>query len=145
MQPNPTSFQTIADPAPAHTATSQPPDSRTVLIVDDDSAIRGFAAMMLECRGFKTVVAGNGVEALDALQQHPEVSAVLLDVLMPVMDGPQAFTEIRKSWPSVRVILISGLNSEQVFPRFGNPAPDGYLQKPFTIGKLTDALGSLLN
>lgn len=131
--------------APAATATDQPPDFRTVLVVDDDSVIRGLAAMMLECRGFKTVVAGNGLEALQALQQHPEVDAVLLDCRMPVMDGPEAFREIRKSWPAVRVILISGFGSEEVTRLCGDPGPDGFVQKPFTLANLTGAVSGALN
>ena len=145
MLPISTSSQAPADSAPTGIDPDLPADFRTILIVDDDTAMRGFAAMMLECRGFKTFVAGNGMEALQALQQHPEVNAVLLDILMPVMAGPEAFREIRKSWPTIRVILISGFDSEEVARLCGNPPPDGFVQKPFTLANLTGIVNGALN
>ena len=79
------------------------------------------------------------------VQEHPEVNAVLLDVLMPLMNGEEAFREIRKSWPAIRVILISGFNADELAQRFGNSPPDGFVQKPFTIANLTGAVNGALN
>jgi CheY-like chemotaxis protein len=123
----------------------QSQSTQTILVVDDDSAIRTVTALMLKCQGFKTFSASNGLEALHALERHPEINAVLLDVLMPVMNGEEAFREMRRSWPDVRVILVSGFVQNEIDQRFGTPPPDGFMQKPFTFEKLTGALCGALN
>lgn len=103
------------------------------------------AVAMLEIGGFKTFVACNGLEALQQLTKHPEVSAVLLDLLMPVMNGADALREMRKLWPAVRVILVSGFEESETTHRFGEQAPNAFLQKPFTLEMLTGAVRSSLN
>jgi len=67
-----------------------PVERQTVLVVDDDTTILNLTARMLERGGFKTLSAENGLKAILAVQEHPEVSAVVLDVLMPVMSGDDA-------------------------------------------------------
>jgi CheY-like chemotaxis protein len=118
---------------------------QTVLIVDDDSALRCTAAMLLEGHGFKTLVACHGLEALEQLESNPQISAVLLDLLMPVMDGVETFRQIRRFWAGIPVILTSGFALEDLGQRLGNPPPDGFIQKPFTFAKLTHAFDVVLN
>jgi CheY-like chemotaxis protein len=72
------------------------------------------------------------------------VTAVLLDLLMPVMDGEETFRQIRNFWAAIPVILISGFNPGEICQSFANPPPDGFVQKPFTFLKLADALGRVL-
>jgi len=127
---------------PAHDGFSGP---ATVLVVDDDISLRTTTAMMLECLGFKTLAAANGLEALQQMEKHSGVGAVLLDVLMPVMDGEETFRQMRNLWAGVPVILISGFELAQMADRFGDPLPEGYLQKPFTLAKLAGAVRGVLN
>ena len=122
-----------------------PASDQIVLIVDDDVALRSTAAMMLECQGFKTVVAGNGLEAIQQLERNPQISAVLLDLLMPVMDGEETFRQLRNFWASIPVVLISGFDLGDVALRFGESLPDGYLQKPFSLAKLTSVISGVLH
>jgi len=117
----------------------------TVLVVDDDLSLRTTTAMMLECLGFKTLAASNGLEALQQMERNPQVSAVLLDILMPVMDGEETFRQMRSLWAGVPVILISGFELGDTAKRFGEPLPDGYVQKPFSMAKLAGAVRSILN
>ena len=76
---------------------------------------------------------------------EPQVSAVLLDILMPVMDGEETFRQMRSLWAGVPVILISGFELGDTAKRFGEPLPDGYVQKPFSMAKLAGAVRSILN
>lgn len=117
----------------------------TVLVVDDDISLRTTTAMMLECLGFKTLAASNGLEALQQMERNPQVSAVLLDVLMPVMDGEETFRHMRSLWSGVPVILISGFALGDTAERFGDPLPDGYVQKPFSMAKLAGAVRGILS
>jgi CheY-like chemotaxis protein len=100
---------------------------------------------MLRRSGHTTFTACNGLEALQTLQEHPEVDAVILDALMPVMSGEEAFRQIKDLWPSIRVIIVSGLVSENLEDRFGGGTPDGFLRKPFTLDALNDAVTVALN
>ncbi len=136
MSAFPQSSLALGDFAPTFADSDQPRDFRTVLIVDDDSSIRTLTAMMLTPQGFKTFAARNGLEALEMLQQHPEIDAVLLDVEMPVMNGADAFREMRENWPGVAVFVISGFGAAELNIRFGTPSPYGFIQKPFTGAKL---------
>jgi two-component system cell cycle sensor histidine kinase/response regulator CckA len=125
--------------AESHTSASdspQPTGARTILVVDDDSTIRTLAALILKTLGFKTLVASNGLEALQALERNPQVD---------VVNGETAFRAMRQSWPGVAVVVISGFDAETVNERLGNPPPDGFVQKPFTIDKLSGALACTLN
>jgi len=134
----------VVERVPTAPALEHPRYNETILIVDDDDALRTTAAMMLECQGFKTVTATNGLEAMHQMESHPQISAVLLDLLMPVMDGEETFRQLRNFWASIPVILISGFDLSEVHQKFGDPAPDGFVQKPFTFAKLTGALGCVL-
>lgn len=118
---------------------------RTVLVVDDDPAIRGLAALILESLGFGTFVANNGLEALHTLERHPQIDLVLLDLLMPVMNGEDTFRAMRQTWPEVAVVVISGFHVDEVLKRLGHPTPEGVVQKPFTIEKLSGVINRAVN
>lgn len=117
---------------------------RTVLVVDDDIGFRRTAAIMLEFHGFKVITACNGLEALEAMANSNGVSAVLLDLLMPVMDGEAAYQHIRQTWNDVPVILTSGFELENAGLRFGARRPDAFLQKPFGFADLAQTLAVVL-
>ena len=117
---------------------------QTILVVDDDVALRGTMAMMLECDGFRVLGASNGLEALHILEQNSDVAAVLLDLFMPVMGGRETFHQIRRFWASLPVILVSGYDMSEL-DHGPDAAPDGYIRKPFTFTHLTGALGAVLH
>lgn len=128
-------------PAPSP---AKEPHEQTILVVDDDVSLRGTMAMMLECDGFRVLSAGNGLEALQVLEQNSQVAAVLLDLFMPVMNDRETFHQIRRFWASIPVILVSGYDMSE-FQLDPNTAPDGYIRKPFTFTHLTGALGAVLH
>jgi CheY-like chemotaxis protein len=77
-----------------------------VLMVDDEEQFRATTEKLLNRRGFKTVLAGSGEEAIDKLNEAPDV--VVLDIKMPGMDGHQALKEIKKRFPDLPVIMLTG-------------------------------------
>jgi CheY-like chemotaxis protein len=79
-----------------------------LLLVDDDDLVRAATATALTEKGFAILSAGNGHEALDVLHRAARIDAVILDILMPGMDGIETLREIRKQWPAIPVIAISG-------------------------------------
>jgi len=113
----------------------------TVLLVEDEEAVRAFAARALASRGYSVVEAATGVEALSAIEQNgAEVDLVVSDVVMPEMDGPTLLRELRRRRPELKVIFISGYAEEA----FKKNLPEGerftFLPKPFSLKDLVAAV-----
>jgi CheY-like chemotaxis protein len=112
-----------------------------VLVVDDEETIRSTAARMLRVLGFETEFAVHGLAAVEVLRANPGAYVlVLLDLTMPVMDGEQAFTELRRLQPDVRVVLMSGFNRQEAVARFTGKGLASFLQKPFSMEALTEVM-----
>jgi len=111
----------------------------TILIVDDDPAIRKMLVEMLSLEGYPTETATNGQEALDMLAQSgPRV--ILLDLLMPGVDGYTVMARLRtepQSRAMHKVIFVSAVDRLEAARELG---PDGLLAKPFTLDALVTVL-----
>lgn len=112
-----------------------------VLMVDDEEQFRSTTKKILNRRGFETVLAGSGEEAVEKLTENPDV--VVLDIKMPGMDGHQALKEIKKRSPDLPIIMLTGHGA---MPSAREALVEGafdYLSKPCDIdlltGKITDA------
>jgi CheY-like chemotaxis protein len=100
---------------------------------------------MLEHLGFTVLTAADGLQAVNLYRERgKEIDLVLMDVSMPHMDGAEAFGELRRLNPEVRVVLASGYNHEDVTSRFEGKRLDGVLQKPYTLANLREALAGLM-
>jgi two-component system cell cycle sensor histidine kinase/response regulator CckA len=113
----------------------------TVLLVEDEEAVRAFAARALASRGYSVVEAATGREALTAIEEGGgEVDLVVSDVVMPEMDGPTLLRELRRRRPELKVIFISGYAEEA----FKKNLPEGerftFLPKPFSLKELVAAV-----
>ncbi len=109
-----------------------------VLMVDDEEQFRATTQKILNRRGFETVLAGSGEEAIDKLDQNPDV--VILDIKMPGMDGHQALREIKKRVPDLPVIMLTGHGD---LPSAKEALAEGafdYLAKPCDIDLLSDKI-----
>ncbi|MFS2150588.1 cell cycle histidine kinase CckA [Rhizobium sp. Rhizsp42] len=118
----------------------QPEDltgSAVILLVEDEEAVRRGGKRMLETRGYTVHEAGSGVEALDIMDElDGKVDIVVSDVVMPEMDGPSLLRELRKKYPDLKFIFVSGY-AEDAFAR--NLPPEskfGFLPKPFSLKQL---------
>jgi len=114
----------------------------TVLIADDEELVCNVCKEMMRHFGFQTLEAHDGQQALQVFREHAEdIDYVLLDLTMPNLDGEQAFLEMRRLRPKVKVILMSGYSKDDLTQRFAGQGLAGFLQKPFSLGDLRQALG----
>ncbi len=106
--------------------------SSSILLVDDDPAVREFVTEALERSGGTVLIARDGAEAIDVYRRNADdVALVLLDMTMPEMNGAEALRELRRISPDVRVVLMSGFSEQLATQALGDRGPDGFLQKPF--------------
>ena len=116
----------------------------TILLVDDEESLLALGARMLEHLGFTVLTAADGLQAVDLYRERGKgIDLVLMDLTMPHMDGAEAFGELRRLNPQVRIVLASGYSHEDVASRFAGKGLDGVLQKPYTLLKLREALAGL--
>lgn len=103
----------------------------SILVVDDDSRIRMSIAEMLQLEGYRVSTAANGQEALNRLKVPPLPSLILLDVVMPVMDGWQFRHELLKeeALASIPVVITSSISA--AYQLKGHLQSVAYLEKPF--------------
>jgi signal transduction histidine kinase/CheY-like chemotaxis protein len=121
--------------APAHPDAM--PNAGKVLIVDDERTVREVTADMVAALGFETLTAADGQEGVEVFRAHaPEVGLVLLDLTMPRMSGEEAFREMRRMRPDVRVVLMSGFTEKEATSQFAGKRLAGFLQKPFSMDAL---------
>jgi two-component system cell cycle sensor histidine kinase/response regulator CckA len=114
--------------------------ARTILLVEDDEALRRSVTRMLEHLGYRVYVAADGVEAVEVFRrQHLEVDVVLLDVGMPRQGGARTFDEMKAIDPDVKVLLSSGYHGDHLEPQL-RAGVHGFLPKPYTLQQLVDAL-----
>ncbi len=117
----------------------------TVLVVDDERAVRGVSRYVLEGAGYAVIEACSGEEAVTALSSRgDDVVAVLTDMMMPGMDGPALARHIRARWPDIPVVGMSGLGASD---RFGTETLGvrAFLPKPFTPDVLRSTLEAVLS
>ena len=116
----------------------------TILLVEDEAAVRSLARKILTQKGYRVLEASDGAIALRVAAGHVgEIDLVLTDVAMPILGGRGLVEELRELSPSIRVLFMSGYPREEVFPDKKDQKP--YLQKPFTsetlISEVQNALG----
>jgi PAS domain S-box-containing protein len=133
-----------ATPAPAR-LDLPPAQGELILLVDDEPLILLAARAMLEVSGYRTLTAGSGAEAVRHLEQHGEqVRAVLLDMMMPQMDGRATLRALRALQPQVRVVATSGLATPDRVAEVLADGANAFLQKPYTEEQLLHSLASVL-
>ncbi len=117
----------------------------TILLVEDEEAVRAFAARALASRGYQVYEASSGVEALEVMEEAGgKVDLVVSDVVMPELDGPSLLKELRKTRPELKIIFVSGYAEEA----FRKNLPEGekfhFLPKPFSLKQLAVAVKETL-
>ncbi|NRP74162.1 Blue-light-activated protein [Ensifer psoraleae] len=121
-------------------------DSAVVLLVEDEEAVRRGGKRMLETRGYTVHEAGSGVEALDIMDElNGAVDIVVSDVVMPEMDGPTLLRELRKKYPDLKFIFVSGYAEDAFARNLPADAKFGFLPKPFSLKQLAVAVREMLD
>ena len=117
-----------------------------ILVVDDEDAIREMTKTSLETYGYKVLVASDGIEAIALYTKHQEeISVVLIDMMMPSMDGPTTIQVLRKINPQVKIIGLSGLVSNDKITHILGDSVKTFLPKPFTSNELLQNLQVVLS
>jgi two-component system cell cycle sensor histidine kinase/response regulator CckA len=117
----------------------------TVLLVEDEDAVRSFAARALGQRGYHVLEASTGAEALDVFNtHHGNVDLVVSDVVMPEMDGPTLMEKLRRERPDLKIIFISGYAEDSFRKHLAENKDFMFLQKPFDLKELAAAVKAAL-
>jgi two-component system cell cycle sensor histidine kinase/response regulator CckA len=115
-----------------------------ILLIDDNDEFRTATQALLEEHGHRTLAAGNPVKALQVFSEFKDkIDVVLLDYLMPGMDGAKTLAHLRRLKPDIKVVLLSGAEELRLRRAFGQQPIDGYLRKPVLNRDLVAMLGKL--
>ncbi len=133
----------VAAPAPA----ARPHSGReTILLVEDQQAVRLLLTNVLSNYGYRLLEASNGQEALRLVAAaRPPIDLLVTDVVMPQMTGPALAEQLRRQWPDLRVLFMSGYAEGAVLPAFLAEPGTGFIQKPFLPAELAKKLRNLLD
>lgn len=108
-----------------------------MLLADDEELVRRAAQRMLTRLGYNVLVAEDGLTALETYRQHQdEIAVVLLDVVMPVMNGFETLRRLKEIDPEVCVVLCSGYSADEGPAAAGSDGAAGYVKKPFHLADL---------
>jgi len=127
----PTARKTVQEPA--------------ILVVDDNSDIRDLTSRLLEPLGLPVYQAENGYDAMHQLTKNPLIALVILDLMMPGQTGDKMFLELRKSFPSLPVIVCTGQTLQDAEGRFNEEKPDLILTKPIQASHLVRSAATFLD
>jgi PAS domain S-box-containing protein len=137
---------TSSEPLPDHTPSAPPAPTRrsTIVVVDDEPAVRDITRDVLVDAGYDVIAVSGGAEALEAYQRHGAVDMVLTDVMMPGMDGAELAAALVALDPSVRVAAMTGLDDPRRAERLRRAGIERVLGKPFDRRGLLDTVAETL-
>jgi signal transduction histidine kinase/CheY-like chemotaxis protein len=119
--------------------------SELLLVVDDDPMITDLAREILRRHGYAVLTASGGDEAIGLYQQRSkDIAAVVLDMVMPGMDGRAVFRRLREINPSVKVIASSGYSHDRDADDLLQQGAEGFVQKPYRVAELVKAVGDVI-
>jgi len=112
-----------------------------VLVVDDEGIVREFVSTALQKLGYSVSLCVNGAEAVEYFKvHHQDIDLVILDLIMPVLSGPDTFRELKAIDPSVKVLISSGFSQNETTNGLIDEGALGLLSKPFRISELSQML-----
>ncbi len=116
-----------------------------ILVVDDEDQIRDITSSALKTRGYRVLTAINGMEAIALYEQNrEEINLVLMDMMMPVMDGLAGIQELLKINPELKIIAASGLTEKDKLTKAAGTV-NAFLSKPYTTEKLLRTIHEVLS
>ncbi|MBE0568587.1 MAG: PAS domain S-box protein [Deltaproteobacteria bacterium] len=120
--------------------------SETILLAEDDESIGRLAERILSSYGYRVLVASNGEEAVDLFHRHEEeIAMAVLDVVMPKKGGKQAYNEMAKTNPGLKVLFMSGYSATAIHESFVLLSGLSFLQKPFSPTMLARKVREVLD
>jgi len=122
----------------------QQADASTILVVDDDPAMRMIVSLSLRLCGYVVIAADNGEQALDVAQANPRIRVIILDVVMCGLAGAELAARLTRILPAAAVLFCSG-HAPSALTRYGiDPASTNFLQKPCSGSVLQQKIEELM-
>ncbi len=135
------SFSAIQERREAQRKTERGGESRTILVVDDEQTVRTSLKRLLRKIGYDVLLAENGEIALEVFSREREViGLIILDIIMPVMDGSETFARLTEMDPDIKILLMSGYAKDQKVEDLLKAGALGFVAKPFELRTMTKAL-----
>lgn len=117
----------------------------TILAVDDEDSVRLILQAILSSLHYTIILAKDGKEAIDIYKKRgKDIDLVVLDMIMPKMNGKETYTKLKEMNPDIKVIVCSGYSNEGEIAAMRKMGIDGYIHKPFTTEKLSSTIANLL-
>ena len=116
---------------------------KKVLVLEDESSIRGFIIINLRRAGYEVIEAESGEEALERLREHPDVKVALLDIMLPGIDGFEVCRRIRATNTKIGIIMLTARSQEMDKVTGLMTGADDYVTKPFSPAELTARVDAL--
>jgi two-component system cell cycle sensor histidine kinase/response regulator CckA len=117
----------------------------TVLLVEDETPVRAFAARALRNKGYTVLEADCGEMAIEVMEkQGSEVDVIITDVIMPGINGPTMIEEVAPKFPRVKVVFISGYAEDVFVKSYGSEREFNFLPKPFTLKQLASKVKEVM-
>lgn len=122
------------------------PGSETILVVEDEEAVRRLISETLQRNGYRVLVAGSGREALAVTGSHPNpIQLVITDMVMPHMSGREVAAKLKAQRPDIQILFISGYTDQAIAQNGGLDSGADFLQKPFTPATLMRKVREILD
>lgn len=118
--------------------------SETILVVEDDRAIRALVERALDKAGYSVLVADSAADALQIVEKNPQITLLFTDVVMPGMNGPELAERVLAMRPGMRVLFTSGYADDKVFQNSGTPQGAHFLPKPYSFAGLASKIREAL-
>jgi len=118
-----------------------------ILVIDDDDAVLGVVGKMLGSEGFEALTAANGEEGLRLIRGNSDINLVITDLIMPEKEGIETIRELKRDFPHIRILAISGGgrgSADSYLDLAAKMGADSLLKKPFVKQELLEAVQSLL-
>ena len=118
---------------------------KKIMIVDDEQDFREMISIMMQKEGYDVVEVGNGIECFDMLKNGHIPDLILLDVMMPGMNGWEVFTKLKKtpSWDKIPIAFLT-IKNDNFSKGLGKTLAQDYIEKPFEITDLIERIDKLL-
>ena len=120
--------------------------TKTILLVEDEVAVRRSTRQFLSLNGYTVIEAGNGVEALQNSREYPgKIDLLVTDVVMPQMGGAQVAEALAMERPMTKILFVSGYAENTILQHGVIDVSQGFLQKPFTLKQLARKIREILD
>lgn len=118
---------------------------KIVFLIDDDDMIADVSEMILKNSGYDVVIAKSGKEAIEVYKEnHSRIDMVILDMILPDMDGGDTYDRLKEINPGIKVLLASGYDIDYQGRDIMERGCDGFIQKPFNMNELLEKIKGVL-